>query len=423
MRKLLMRNLVSSGRTLRSRLNEPTSSTPATFLPGGPTSLSAAKFSSVAPTSRTILNFARHQYHPLSQRPALNRRLATTVATASSSSSQPRLESIRRRRSALFDAEAERQQSLASARLQKIKIEYETEDSNKIEMWMNKGTSTPHDCALHLKTLLVRRSVVALVNGEPWDMFRPLTSDASLRLFHFRNDADAHMCNAAFWRSCSFALGSVLETAFRGEVAAHLRLCSFPAPNLETGSFCYDVDLGEELRDWKPSAEELKCLSAQVGRMHWEDIPFERLEVSASVAKDIFRDDEFKYLQIPAIVEKSRLKKAAAVDAEAKEGEPVPYYPDGTVTCYRLADHVDISSGPMIPSTRFFQPGRFTITAVHPISSPSYGPLHRVQGVALPAGMPLHSYSYRILTKNATRLNTSPLPHINKSPSIPQIPA
>ena len=85
--------------------------------------------------------------------------------------------------------------------------------------------------------------------------------------------------------------------------------------------------------------------SAQVGRMHWEDIPFERLEVSASVAKDIFRDDEFKSLQIPAIVEKSRLKKAAAVDAEAKEGEPVPYYPDGTVTCYRLADHVDISSG------------------------------------------------------------------------------
>ena len=49
----------------------------------------------------------------------------------------------------------------------------------------------------------------------------------------------------------------------------------------------------------------------------------------------------------------------------------------------------------MIPSSKLFQPGRFTITAVHPIDSPSYGPLHRVQGVALPFGMPLHTYSYR----------------------------
>ena len=83
-----------------------------------------------------------------------------------------------------------------------------------------------------------------------------------------------------------------------------------------------------------------------MGRLHWDDIPFERLEVSAAVAKDIFRDDEFKSLQIPSIVERSRLKKAAAAEAAAKDDdEPVAYYPDGTVTCYRLADHVDMSSG------------------------------------------------------------------------------
>ena len=103
-------------------------------------------------------------------------------------------------------------------------------------------------------------SALALVDGEPWDMTRPLTSDASLRLLHFRDDFDPASVNAAFWRSCSFVLGAVLETAFQEQIADRVRLCSFPGPNLATGSFCYDVDLGENLRDWKPTDEELKCL-------------------------------------------------------------------------------------------------------------------------------------------------------------------
>jgi len=357
------------------------------------------------------------------------RRQCLATSAAAHAASVRKLEDIRSRRSALFDSEAERQRESASSRLQKIRIVLEgegEEEDSKVEMWMNKDLSTPRDCAMHLNTHLVRRSVVALVDGEPWDMHRPLTDDATLRLLHFRDDFDPRSCNAAFWRSCSFALGAVLETAFKDEVAARVRLCSFPAPNVETGSFCYDVDLGEELRDWRPTEEELKCLSAQVGRLHWEDIPFERLDVTPSVADNIFRDDQFKRLQIPAIAEKSRQRKAAAqaaaaAAAAAEDGKNAesslslgPFEPEATITCYRMGDHVDISSGPMIPSTRFFQPGRYTITAVFPIESPSYGHLHRVQGVALPAGVPLHSHSYRILTKNASRLNPSPLPHLSK---------
>ena len=103
--------------------------------------------------------------------------------------------------------------------------------------------------------------------------------------------------------------------------------------------------------------------SAQVGRLHWQDVPFERLDVSAAVADDIFRDDEFKRLQIPSIVEKSRQRKeklqaqrtakAAAeakknkdnADDEAKNPKLIEFEPEGTVTCYRLGDHVDISTG------------------------------------------------------------------------------
>ena len=90
--------------------------------------------------------------------------------------------------------------------------------------------------------------------------------------------------------------------------------------------------------------------SAQLGRLHWEDIPFERLDVSAAVAEDIFRDDEFKRLQIPSIVEKSRQRKAqsAAATTEADKDSQLqlgPFHEEGSVTCYRLGDHVDISAG------------------------------------------------------------------------------
>jgi len=38
-----------------------------------------------------------------------------------------------------------------------------------------------------------------------------------------------YCCFQAFWRSCSFILGSVLETAFKDDF--YIQLCSFPKPD------------------------------------------------------------------------------------------------------------------------------------------------------------------------------------------------
>lgn len=42
--------------------------------------------------------------------------------------------------------------------------------------------------------LLVNQSVIALVNGEAWDMHRPLVDDCELRFQHFR-DENPHLSN------------------------------------------------------------------------------------------------------------------------------------------------------------------------------------------------------------------------------------
>ena len=79
-----------------------------------------------------------------------------------------------------------------------------------------------------LSDVLMDRSALALVDGQLWDMHRPLESDCTVQLLHFHSEDPFH-ANRAFWRSCSFMLGAVLEEVFTEDVFVELH--SFPAPN------------------------------------------------------------------------------------------------------------------------------------------------------------------------------------------------
>ncbi len=81
---------------------------------------------------------------------------------------------------------------------------------------------------LDLSDMLIKRSALALVNGHLWDLHRPLEENCTVELLHF-HDNDPFHANRAFWRSCSFMLGAVLETVFKEDVFVELH--SFPAPN------------------------------------------------------------------------------------------------------------------------------------------------------------------------------------------------
>ncbi|KAK2186710.1 hypothetical protein NP493_193g03012 [Ridgeia piscesae] len=227
---------------------------------------------------------------------------------------------------------------------------------------MNKDLSTPFSVAMHIGELLMTRSVVALVNGEPWDMHKPFTEDCELQFLHFKDD-QPDIPNQVFWRSCSFILGSILERAFKEEI--HVELCSFPRPNVRSGSFVYDADL--KLPDWKPTSAELNCLSRIGAKLQHDDIRFERLDVDISVALKMFQDNRFKILQIPSIA------------AQSPSGNSVPVY--------RMGDHVDITRGPLMSSTQHI--ARYSVTTVSDIDSPDFGRLKRIQGLAIPKQLPV----------------------------------
>lgn len=280
-------------------------------------------------------------------------------------------ESVRMIKNDLFNKEKLRQQSLIT-RIEKIEVSYRGVP-NDVTLMMNKNVSTPFNCAMHMQEFLCQRSVLAEVNGELWDMHRPLKENCELRLLNFHTNPQA--LNKVFWRSCSFLLGLVLEKAFKDKFFIDLH--SWPKPNIQSGSYVYDFHTG--IPNWKATNEELKVFTTMMWKLGSEDNIFERLTVSKSLALEMFAHNCYKQQQIPHIGEDE-------------------------VTLYRVKDHIDISFGPMIANTKFL--GTTQVTAVHQLNNDCG---YRVQGVSIPKQLTLNAFAFNILAERAKNLNPTGL--------------
>ncbi|XP_030375453.1 39S ribosomal protein L39, mitochondrial [Scaptodrosophila lebanonensis] len=285
-------------------------------------------------------------------------------------------------RNDLFTHEQRRQRE-AVGRVDKIEVRYMGQPED-VTLVMNKHISTPYNCAQHLSEGICKRSALALIDGSvPWDMHRPLPESCTLQLLHFFV-AEPHLVNKAFWRSCSFMLGAALSRIFKTE--ARLQLHSFPSPNIKSGSFVHDVVLGTHT--WEPTKAEMRAVSAEMVKLAARDIPIERLEVEQELAQEMFKDSRYKNAQLPSIAQQNQ----------------------GRVTLYRLDDHIDISRGPMVGSTRFL--GKCTIIGAHKLSNKgATDAFYRFQGVALPSGFMLNHVAYSLLEQRAQKLNPARLPN------------
>ncbi|KAG5338332.1 RM39 protein, partial [Acromyrmex charruanus] len=283
----------------------------------------------------------------------------------------------RKRRSQLFDEEKRRQRS-ELGRIEKIEVKYKLAEE-EIVMAMNRNISTPYDCARHISESVAKMSAIASVDNQVWDMHRPFTGDCELQLITMQSPR-IRMVNYAFWRTCSFILGAVADSAFKDNINLHLY--SFPIPNITSGSFTYDVFV--DLPDWRPTNSELCAMSALFVKLKNRELLLERLEVPSSIALDMFQDNPFKSQQIPNIAKNSN---------------------NDRVTLYRMGDHVDISKGPMVGNSGLV--GRVTVSAIHRLTNGSTDGLYRFQGIALPKGILLNHFAYGILEKRAKKLNTT----------------
>lgn len=288
---------------------------------------------------------------------------------------------IIQRRSDLFSLEKKRQ-SQNVGRIEKIEVRF-LGVPNDTTLVMNKGLSTPYNCAQHLGEMHCQTSTLALTDGKiPWDMHRPLQESCTLQLLNF-TIADPNLVNRAFWRTCSFMLGAVLQEVFKEEAGLYLH--SFPSPNIKSGSFLHDIVI--KPINWEPTKSELRAISAGMVKLASKSLPIERLEVNADLATEMFKDNPYKNEQLPSISNQN----------------------NGKIVVYRVGDHVDISRGPMVGSTNFL--GKCTISAVHRVHLEGDKAFYRVQGVALPVGIKLNHVAFGIIEDRSKLLNAAKLPH------------
>lgn len=220
-----------------------------------------------------------------------------------------------------------------------------------------KGTSAL-EIAKSISEGLARKVLVASINGEVWDVTRPINEDAKLTLLTW-DDTDG---KATFWHSSAHLMAEAVESLYPG-------VKFWVGPAIDNGlqkGFYYDMDLG----DRKMTDEDLVELEKKMNELAKKANPFQRKEVSKPEAIQYFsqKGDEYK------------LDLLQNLD-------------DGGITFYTQGGFTDLCRGPHIPNTGFIKAIKLTsIAGAYWKGDEKNKQLTRVYGVSFPNQKELDEY-------------------------------
>ncbi|MDE5944747.1 MAG: threonine--tRNA ligase [Rikenella sp.] len=182
---------------------------------------------------------------------------------------------------------------------------------------------TPLQVAESISPRLAEETFAATVNGESWDIQKPIEADASIRLHKWDDPEAKH----AFWHSSSHLLAAALEQLYPG-----IKFGIGPA--IDNG-FYYDVDSPVPITEGDLAKIEQKML--ELAR---EKHPFVRRDVSKAEAMETYtkKGDEYKCELIGDLT-------------------------DGTITFYSNGSYTDLCRGPHLASTAPIKAVKLTAVA------------------------------------------------------------
>ena len=210
------------------------------------------------------------------------------------------------------------------------------------------------DIAKSISEGLARKVLAANVDGQVWDITRPITQDASLKLLTW-DDADG---KNTFWHSSAHLMAEAVDSLFPG-------VKFWVGPALDKG-FYYDMDLGDK----KMTEEDLAVLEKKMNELAKKNNPFQRKEISKQDAITYFSEkgDEYK-LDLLQNLE------------------------DGGITFYTQGNFTDLCRGPHIPHTGFIKAIKLTsIAGAYWKGDEKNKQLTRVYGVTFPSQKELDEY-------------------------------
>lgn len=162
---------------------------------------------------------------------------------------------------------------------------------------------------------LAKETVAALVEGQPWDLKRPLEQDCSLQFVRWEDPAG----RSVYWHSSAHVLGAALERYFGDD----LLLCDGPA--LERNGFFYEFQLKSGAAVKESDFPQIEKLMNEISSKRY---PFERRVVSRAEAQQYFAENRFKLEIIEALPS------------------------DAVITLYRCGEFVDLCRGPHLRDTK-----------------------------------------------------------------------
>lgn len=214
--------------------------------------------------------------------------------------------------------------------------------------------SSALDIAKSISEGLARKVLAANVNGQVWELSRPINDDATLKLLTW-DDADG---KNTFWHSSAHLMAEAVESLFPG-------VKFWVGPALDKG-FYYDMDLGDK----KMNEEDLLILEKKMNELARKNNPYQRQEISKAEAVNYFsnKGDEYKL-------------------------DLLQNLQDGGITLYSQGGFTDLCRGPHIPHTGFIKAIKLTsIAGAYWKGDEKNKQLTRVYGVTFPSQKELDEY-------------------------------
>ncbi len=213
---------------------------------------------------------------------------------------------------------------------------------------------TSMEIAKSINEGLARKVLAASVNGDVWDMSRPIDNDVTIKFLSW-DDLEG---KSTFWHSSAHLMAEALEAVFPG-----VKLGIGPA--IEKG-FYYDIDLG----DRQINEDDLRKLEVKMVELARQNNAYQRRSVPKEEAVGYFsrKDDEYKLELIEGLQ-------------------------DGHITFYTQGSFTDLCRGPHIPHTGFIKAIKLTsIAGAYWRGDEKRKMLTRIYGVTFPNQKELDEY-------------------------------
>lgn len=183
---------------------------------------------------------------------------------------------------------------------------------------------TGMDIAKSISEGLARAVLVAEVNGEVWDLSRPITNDSNFKLIKW----DDPVGKNTFWHSSAHLLAEAVELCFPG-----VKFWVGPALDRQ---FYYDIDMG----DYKLNDADLEKLEKKMLELAKKNNAYARKQMSKAEAIAYFTEkgDEYKLDLLNGLE-------------------------DGNITFYTQGEFTDLCRGPHIPHTGLIKAIKLTSLA------------------------------------------------------------